>query len=219
MPGPGADFFEVGKSSGQGTVSPTTGTFTPSSDVDAVQVNDNLNPYIDAGPWGRVEISGMPLPGIIQSIDGADKPEDWSVQKGTAKSNATTVWKGTKLAESIKIMTALTNAEAFAQYYDIRNLLRPKIGVKPPSLLISSPVLNFSGITRIAIKNILPPKWVSGAGYWTGEIELIEFNPEKPANTGPAGGAKAWTEGTNSSDPNKDVKSALQKALDEAAKA
>lgn len=204
--------FGLGDPNGStGTLDTQSGTFTPGGDIAATQ-GSRLNPYIDALPWGQVYVGGVVVPGVVQSIDGHEKPEEWSVQKATKKSHASTVWKGTKLAESIKIVTALYNAESFAFYYDLQAALRPSLGEKPPSHAIVNPAVNFVGITRVAVVNVGPPKWVAGGGYWTGEITLIEYNPEKDANTGPAGAAKK----PSGPDPNSDVKAELQKALDAA---
>jgi hypothetical protein len=148
------------------------------------------NPYIDASPWGVVDVGGLRLPGVVVSVDGVDKPEDWNVQKPTSKAGATTVWKGTKLAEQIKIVVALPNDDAFRDYYTVRDVLRPKLGTKPPTLSIVNPIINFSGVTRVSCRNVGAPKWVAAGGYWTGEVLLLEYNPPKPANTGVAGQQK-----------------------------
>jgi len=145
-----------------------------------------LNPFLDAGPWGSCTIGGLLLPGVIASIDGAEKPEEWAVQKGTSGNNAVTVWKGTTLAETIKILLQLATIEAFDAYYDVQAALRPKLGTKPPSLVLTNAAINFAGITRIACRNVGTPKWVPAGGYWTGLVELIEYNPSKPAATGQA---------------------------------
>jgi hypothetical protein len=195
-----------------GTVSPETGTFTPS--VDPIPTASRMNPYVDSSPWGFVDVGGLRLPGVVLTVDGADKPEEWQVQKGTSSNNASTVWKGTKLAESIKVVLALHDAPSFDAYYQARDLLRPKIGTKPPAHSIANPAINFNGITRVSIKNIGAPKWVSSGGYWTGEVELIEFNPEKPAN---AGSPKASAAGAkNAPDANADVKAGLDATVAEA---
>jgi hypothetical protein len=206
MPGPtGAGWYQTGQPSSQGTVN-EAGTFEPSGAP--IPVGSPLNPFIDASPWGQVRISGILIPGVIQDVDGADKPEEWQVQKGTKESNASTDWKGTKLAESIKITTKLHNAESFAAYYVIRDTLRPKITERPPVHVVENPSINFNNIVRVSIKNISPPKWQAGGGYWLGSVELIEFNPSKPANTGkPKGKGK---------DPNADVKNELDAVVKEA---
>lgn len=207
------DLSQFGLGDPNGTVD-AAGTFTPASSDPTASQGSALNPYVDPGPWGFVEIGGFRLPGVVRSIDGAEKPEEWSVQKASAKSNATTVWKGTKLAESIKIGIELPNREAFARYYELALLLRPKIGTKPPSHVVANPIINFSGITRVSTGNVAPPK-PSANNSWFGEVTLVEYNPEKDANTGPAGGAKPPA----GADPNADVKAELQKALDAAAAA
>lgn len=154
-----------------------------------------LNPYRDPGPWGTVIIGGARVPGVVESIDGANRPEEWQVQKPTEKSGATTVWKGTNIATSIKIVTALPDAKSVDDYYALRRVLRPKQGEKPPSHSITNAAINFSEITVIACRDILPPKWERNGGYWKGEIDLIDFSPPKPAKTGAAGGAAAGAAG------------------------
>lgn len=148
-----------------------------------------LNPFRDPGPWKTIKVGGFTLPGVILDVDGAEKPEEWSVQKGTAASNATTVWKGTKLAEAITITLASYDESTFDGLYELAAVLRPKIGNKPPSLVIESAVCNFGGITRIALKTPGQPKW-NVKGYWTTKVVLIEYNPSKPAKAGPASPAK-----------------------------
>lgn len=154
-----------------------------------------VNPYIDSGPWGTVEISGLLLPGTVLSIDGADRPEEWDVQKPTEKSGGATVWKGTKIADGIKIAIALPDKEAFDGYVQTRDRLRPEPGQKPPTHTIVNGVINFNGITRVSLKNIAAPKWERSGGYWKGEITLIDFLPPKDANTGAAGPAKPGGDG------------------------
>lgn len=175
-----------------------------------------LNPFLDASPWGVVDVGGLRLPGVVVSIDGANRPEDWQIQKPTAKSGASTVWKGTGLAETITIVLALANADAFQAYYAVRDALRPKIGTKPPSHVIVSPIINFSGITRVSCRNVEAPAWVASGGYWTGKVVLVEYNPPKPANTGPAGHPAASTEVKNN--PNADLEKVLKDLTDQIAK-
>jgi len=205
-PGPnGAGWYQAKEPSPHGTVN-EAGTFEPSGTD--IPVNSPLNPFVDASPWGHVFVDDIEIPGIVQSIDGADKPEEWQVQAGTKESNASTTWKSSKLAESIKITTKLPNAEAFAGYYVLRDKLRPKIGERPPAHVITHPAINFNGIVRVSVKNVAAPKWDRGSGAWLGEIELIEFNPPKPANSGKPKKGK---------DPNADVKAELDAVTKEAA--
>lgn len=155
-----------------------------------------LNPYRDSSPFGRVTIDAVLIPGVIQSLDGAEKPEEWAFQKGTSGNNATSVWKGTKLAESIKIVTALFDEASYDAYSALKLWLRPKLGTKPPSRTITSPIINSAGISKISTVNTGTPKWVRSGGYWTAEITLAEYNPPKPAATGQAGPANSSTTGT-----------------------
>jgi len=152
-----------------------------------------LNPYVSFREWGTVTLGGVLVPGIVVSIDGHEKPEEWIIQKGIEVSHAVTVWRGTKLAESIKIVTNLYNRAEFDKYYDVAVALRPKLGKKPPSLGIVNAAINFSGITRISCRTVGPPKPAPGLS-WTAEIDVIEFNPPRLAKVGPADPPKAKTE-------------------------
>lgn len=173
-----------------------------------------LNPFDDPGPWGTVDIGGIRVPGVVRSIDGAERPDEWSVQKPTAATGAATIWRGTPLAEKIKIVTALTNRAAFDRYQDLRDTLRPKLGTKPPALAIVNAQINFAGITRVAHVNMPAPKWVEAGGYWLGEITLVEYAPPRAVAAGPAtlGGDRTKP------DPNADLKAEVQKLTDQVAK-
>jgi hypothetical protein len=152
-----------------------------------------LNPYEAPKAWGTITIGGVRVPGIILSIDGAEKPEEWIIQKGLYVSHAVSIWRGTKLAESIKILMNLYNAVEFNKYHDVKNVLRPKLGGKPPALPIVNAGINFGGITRVSVRLPGTPKPAEGLS-WTAEIDLIEFNPPRQAPVGPADPPKTKTE-------------------------
>lgn len=149
-----------------------------------------VNPYRNASPWGSCLIGDESVGGIIQAIDGALKPDDWTFQKGTSGNNAVSIWNGTKLAESIKITIYLFSSTQYDQYETCRRRMRPKAGEKPPSLPVVNPVINGAGVAVVAHRSSTPPKWVRSGGYWIGEIEVCEFNPAAPAKAGQAGGAQ-----------------------------
>lgn len=143
------------------------------------------NPYVDPGPWGQVYLGPELLPGVVISIDGAERPEVWDFQKGTASSNAVSVWKGTDIAKAIKIVLEAPTQESFARLYVIEALLRPKGGTLPPSLSIINAAVNFNGITRISTALIGQPKPAPNLS-WRIELTLCEYSPSKPAKAGPA---------------------------------
>lgn len=184
---------------------------SPNSQPSATVAAIKPNPYRDPGPWRHITIAGVDVPGVIVSVDGCRKPEEWSVQKGTSASNATTVWKGTKLAENIKIVTNLHNEAEFDAYEDLRAILRPKLGQKPPSLPIVHPIFAEAGVTRIACVDVAPRLPTAGLS-WLGEIIVIEYNPSKSVNAGPAGAAKSGTTPGQNAQPTENEKLAAQAA-------
>lgn len=151
------------------------------------------NPYRDAFPWGNIVIGQLLMPGIIESIDGCSKPHRWVFQMGLAVSNSVSIWRGQKLAESIKVATRLYGMDNFDAAYAFRDALQPKLGRRPPVLPILSGPFEFVGIKRISVLNIEAPK-VAGGLSWLWNIELCEYNPMKPVPVGPPDPAKAETE-------------------------
>jgi hypothetical protein len=148
-----------------------------------------FNPYTAQGSWGNMALSvagnRIYVPGIIQSVDGASNPEEWLINKPLNASNARTVWRGTNLAESIKVVTNLYNATEFEYWEILRDMVRPKRGSRPESFYVISPQLNFAGISRCSLRYINPPTPAPGLS-WTGEFAMIEFRPPKIAPVGPA---------------------------------
>lgn len=152
-----------------------------------------LNPYRDWASWGVVVIGQLAMPGILESVDGCSKPHRWVFQMGLAVSNSVSIWRGQKLAESIKLSSRLSSEAEFDAAYAFRDALQPKTGKKPPVLPIVNGHFGFVGIKRISVANIEPPKLVGGCS-WSWNIELVEFNPMKPVPVGPADPPKAESE-------------------------
>lgn len=176
----------------------------------ATQTVSRLNPYRDPGPWGTVTIGGVKIPGVILSISGHVKIEEWAVQKGISVSNAVTVWRGTQLAEGIKIVTNLHDEESFDAWTDVRDVLAPKLGSKPPSLQVVNAAINWAGISRVSRKYVMPADPAPGLS-WTGELLVIEFRQPKQVKVGPADPPKAKTENDILADQLADVVNAAKK--------
>lgn len=148
------------------------------------------NPFREASPFGRAKIGGVAVAGVIQSIEGFEKPDEWTFQKGTSGNNAVSVWKGTKLAESGTIKTALFGQASFDAHEAMRASLRPKLGTKPPSLPIENAIINGNGVSVVVCINAPVAQWVKAGGYWIATMQFGEFNPPAPARTGAAGAAQ-----------------------------
>lgn len=152
----------------------------------------NSNPYRDNYPWGHLQIAGLEMPGIITSIDGAEKVETWVFQRGLATSNAVSIWRGRGLAENIEIICRVFDEASFDQCYTVRDALRPN-WKRPPVLPILNGALNFNRITRVALKNIVPPKPAPGLS-WEYKIVVVEYNPMRPVPVGPPDPERPETE-------------------------
>lgn len=146
-----------------------------------------VNPYIDASPWGSCTIGGAPVVGKIVSINGVEKPEDITFQKGTNGNNAVSIWNGTKLMEAAEFAIKLFTSEQYAGHETLRRTIRPKIGTQPPSLPIVNPIFNGEGVSTVICRAAPPPLWVAGGGgYWLAKVVVSEFNPPTPAKVGRA---------------------------------
>jgi hypothetical protein len=162
-----------------GSIATPAGTFSQASPAGA-----DLNPYVDPTPWGKVIIDTQTIPGIVTTVNGARRPEEWSVQRGIAVAGAVTVWRGTKIAEAIKIVTILFDRADVQQHYVVKRLLSPKIGKKPPARNVINPHINFAGIIRIARVDVGGPEWIAKEGAWSAEYILIQFAPPRPVPAG-----------------------------------
>jgi hypothetical protein len=153
-----------------------------------------LNPYVNPGAWGHMRIGGMYVPGIIESIDGAESPQRWVFQQAVNVSHAVSRWRGATLRESIKIRTILHDRASFDLAYDMERILNPTRGASPPPVLtIINAQLNFSKIVRVSYRNSRAPVWVKQGNFWIYEIEVCEYNPPKIVPLGPPEVAKAET--------------------------
>ncbi len=149
----------------------------------------STNPYDHPRVWGSIRLGGRLLPGIIISINGAIRPYDWQIQAAQGSSGATSVYKGEKLAESIEVVIGAPRASHFNAIESLRKYIAAPKGGKPPSFVVSNPVINFNGIGKVSIKEIGQPEYV-GKGSWTLKLTFLEYRPSSPVKTGPADPAK-----------------------------
>ena len=178
----------------------------------------NANPYRDASPFGKASIGGVALAGVIQSIDGFRKPDEWTFQKGAGGNNAATIWKGTKLAETGTIKIALFDQASYDAHEALRLVLRPKLGTKPPSLPIVNALINGNGVLVVVCVDAPSPTWSKSGGYWIADLMLAEYNPPKPAAAGQAGSAQNSAGPNAGAPPQTAGEKQLSGLLDEAAK-
>lgn len=147
------------------------------------------NPYRDLGA-DVVLLGDFQVPGFVVAIADADREFDWSVQKGTDTSGAITVCRGSKLCEAFTVTVAAPDVASFDALYDLRDVLLPPAGQKPPTFLIDNLVINFVGITRCSLKKLAQPEWNAKNGEWQLKVIFIEYSPSKATKTGPADPAK-----------------------------
>ncbi len=148
------------------------------------------NPFVDPGPWGFVRVDDVLVETKLHEVDGAQKPEDWQVTKGTGSDGATATWKGTKLAEKVKLKFRATDEASFDAQTALRDRLRPKLGEKPPTVTITNAIVNWGGIFKVTLHEPAFPKYDEKNNAWDFEWEFIEYAPSKPTKTGPSDPSK-----------------------------
>lgn len=200
------------------------------------------NPYRDAGPFGVVEIGGVVVPGILQSIDGCDVKNEWNFQKAggggaaaneanadpanagttpaatgtvaqTAGSFGVSVWRGALLAEEITITTDVSRAQAWDDMLDFIQVLMPKRGKKPPSHSLVNPCANLVGIARCSLRGLaIPNEDKPGSGKRLFTFKVCEYNPKKTAAAGKADPAKPGADPKPADAGEKELKDLMDKA-------
>lgn len=148
------------------------------------------NPFVDPGPWGFVYFDNILVEATLREVDGAHKPEDWQVTKGTGSDGATAAWKGTKLAEKLKLKFRATDEASFDAMTRLLLQVRPKIGQKPPTVVITNAIVNWGGISKVTLHEPPFPKHERKDDSWDFEWEFIEYAPSKPTKTGPSDPSK-----------------------------
>jgi len=181
------------------------------------------NPFRDARPFGQIEIGGVLVPGVIQSVGDYTVKQDWNFQKasgggstatsanpdpanGPAATTATTtvqtagsfgvsVWRGALLVEEVEITSVITTEQAYDDAIDFIAVLMPKRGRKVPSHSLVNPDANAVGVTRCAVRELAVPKEDKpGSGKYVFKFKICEYNPQKQAAAGKADPAKPGTE-------------------------
>lgn len=153
------------------------------------------NPYDDPAAWGTVLIGGAPLPGELTLLEMPDREYEWAVQMGLGLGGAATIFRTTKLIETIGIELWFPDADAFAAGEEfMRVLVGPgwpqKIKVKPKAYKMSHPMAQWVGVTSVHCKAFGAPKDVSGKLNYRLRVTLQEDSPRIVIPTGPAEPAK-----------------------------
>ncbi len=144
--------------------------------------------FLDRDP-SIIKLTGAKMPGMVQSIKGANRKYTWDKQKGTASSGATNVFKGAEIADSIKVTVFAPTLEMQKACAAWRKYIAPvKIGGKPPTFSVENVIFEFNEISRVAIASIEAPD-VSKDKNVIFVFEFTEVNPPTPAKTGPAAAA------------------------------
>jgi hypothetical protein len=143
-----------------------------------------------------IKLAGNLMPGMVQSIEGADRKFLWKKQKGTGSSGASIIFEGADIADAIKVVVfapTLAMQEACKSW---RRFIAPvKIGGKPPTFAVENPIFEFNEIGRISIAEIAQPK-VSKDRNVVFQWTFVEYQPPAPAKTGPANAATKAKAGT-----------------------
>lgn len=149
----------------------------------------DLNPLDHQDAYGKMTLADVPLPGVIIEITGADRKWTFDKQKAVNNGGASLNFKGEEIADAIKVKCSLTSVSHFVDLAAARKALATPKGQKPVARDVKNAILNNQGISSVQIK-MIGQETYAGAGQWTVEFELAEYNPPSPTKTGAADGSK-----------------------------
>ena len=142
-----------------------------------------IDPFTNQAAYGKMTVGTVRLPGVITEITGADRKWKFDEQKAVGTGGASLVYKGEEIAGSIKVKCSLSTVGDFAALKAARRVLATPKGQKPNAFDVRNAILNNQGIKSVQIK-MIGQETYAGAGLWTVEWELGEYNPPKPTATG-----------------------------------
>lgn len=152
------------------------------------------HPLRDSADWGRVLIGGSVLPGKLTEIVVPARVFNWAAQKGYGLSNITVfqnvdVLSGITFTHFLDLKT--TGADDWTLLETFLKTLLPKwptnIQVKPKSLPVIHPAIQFLGGNRVHLAKFYAPEPPSGEKipqYY--KIEFQEDIPDARPKTGPS---------------------------------
>lgn len=173
-----------------------------------------VDPFTTPAAFGKMTLGSFPMPGIITEIDGCDREYEWQEQKAVGQGGATTVFRGEKIAGSIKVKCLLVTVQHFLDLATLRTGVMPPRGKKPAALDVDNEHFLANHIRSVALKKFPQVKW-EGNGTWSVTFEFTEHYPPRPAAVGANDGSKAkWMlkEGGAPSEVDRQVNELLDKA-------
>lgn len=156
------------------------------------------HPLRDGDAWGRVEIGGSVLPGILTDIVVPPRVWEWAVQQGYGQTKVT-IYRSTGVLEAISF-THFLRLDTRADDWDaLTEAFLPTLipgwpnayQSRPRSLPVTHPAIQFLGGKRIHLTKMfapVPPQGEKIPQYYT--LEFQEDVPQKKISVGPAEPAK-----------------------------
>jgi hypothetical protein len=156
------------------------------------------HPLRDSGPWGRVEVGGSVLPGVLTDIAVPPRVWEWAVQQGYGQTKVT-IYKATGLLEAISF-THFLKLDTRADDWDLlTSTFLPTLipgwpnayTGKPRSFPVVHPAIQFLGGKRVHLAKLfapVPPPGEKIPQFYT--LEFQEDVPQKRIPVGPAEPAK-----------------------------
>ncbi len=147
------------------------------------------NPFTAPKEWTEVKLGGWLVPAILVAINGVSIEDEWNVQRAIGTSGSTTVWRGTKPNENLKLTFEAPDEKRFDGLAELWKRLAPKNGQRPPTVTIVHPAPNFVGITRVSRKLWEGPNQTPGLSYRV-DVTMIQYFPLVIVPAGPQEPAK-----------------------------
>ena len=156
------------------------------------------HPLRNGSAWGRVDIGGSTLPGILTDIVVPPRGWEWAVQQGYGQTKVT-IYKSTGILEAITFTHFLELDTAADDWDTLTNTFLPTLipgwpnayQGRPKSFSVTHPAIQFLGGRRVHLTKMfapVPPQGEKIPQYYT--LEFQEDVPQKRIPVGPAEPAK-----------------------------
>lgn len=177
-----------------------------------------MNPFENQKAYGVLYLGPYKVPGIILEIEGCDREYVWEVKKPISTGGADADFKGVKVADGIRVKSALVTAMDFLDLATFRKNVTPPKGKKPSAFDVRNAIFTNNGIKSAAIRKIGQEHWEGegGKGLWTFMLELLEYDPAKKTAVGAVGGSKSGgAAGNAASNFKEEAQSAADKEIED----
>ncbi len=146
----------------------------------------NANPLRDPQTFDKLYIggeNGISNPGIFKLLDGGGRPYKWMINDPPGMQGAIVIYRGWRLSDNMKFQFQFWTADQIDQYYREFDPLLSYDALKfnPKPIVVFHPILNYSQINSVFIKEKGPLKDLGGQ-LWSVTHDVCEYRKPPKIN-------------------------------------